>query len=74
VVLQRSQPPADQFKSGVFDRVGRAAGPAVHLAHPCLPRDYQPWFDNSRRLRALVSEFENLSLRVVDDDPRWGRK
>lgn len=37
-------------------------------------RDYQPWFDNSRHLRALVSELEDLSLRVLDDDPRWGRK
>lgn len=37
-------------------------------------RDYQPWFDNSRRLRALVTELEDLSLRVVEDDPRWGRK
>lgn len=37
-------------------------------------RDYQPWFDNSRRLRALVSELEDLSLRALDRDPRWGRK
>lgn len=36
--------------------------------------DYQPWLDNSRHLRALVSELEDLSLRVLDDDPRWGRK
>jgi hypothetical protein len=37
-------------------------------------RDYQPWFDNSRQLRALVNELEDLSLRMLDDDPRWGRK
>jgi hypothetical protein len=37
-------------------------------------RDYQPWFDNSRRLRALITELEDLSLRMLDDDPRWGRK
>jgi hypothetical protein len=36
--------------------------------------DYQPWFDNSRRLRALVTDLEDLSLRVLGDDPRWGRK
>lgn len=36
--------------------------------------DYQPWFDNSRRLRALVNELEDLSLRMLDHDPRWGRK
>ncbi|HEX5347414.1 MAG TPA: DUF6788 family protein [Pseudonocardiaceae bacterium] len=37
-------------------------------------RDYQPWFDNSRRLRALVTELEGVSLRALDDDPRWGHK
>jgi uncharacterized protein DUF6788 len=37
-------------------------------------RDYQPWFDNSRQLRTLVSELEDLSLRVLDRDPRWGPK
>ena len=37
-------------------------------------RDYQPCFDNSRRLRALVTELENLSLHLLDQDPRWGRK
>ncbi len=37
-------------------------------------RDYQPWFDNSRRLHALVTELEGLSLRVLEDDPRWGSK
>ena len=36
--------------------------------------DYQPWFDNSRRLRALVTELEDLSLRALNEDPRWGRK
>lgn len=36
--------------------------------------DYQPWFDNSRRLRGLVTELEGLSLRALDADPRWGRK
>lgn len=34
-------------------------------------RDYQPWFDNARRLRALVTELETLTLSVVDQDPRW---
>lgn len=37
-------------------------------------RDYQPWFDNARHLRTLTAELENLSLRVLDADPRWGRK
>jgi hypothetical protein len=37
-------------------------------------RDYQPWFDNARQLRALVSELETLTLNMIDHDPRWGRK
>lgn len=37
-------------------------------------RDYQPWFDNSRRLRTLITELEGVSLQVLDEDPRWGRK
>jgi len=35
--------------------------------------DYQPWFDNQRRLRALISELENLSQEIADNDPRWDR-
>ena len=36
--------------------------------------DYQSWFDNARRAKALLSELEALSLQQVDDDPRWGAK
>ena len=32
--------------------------------------DYREWFDNQRRLRALMHELEQLSLAVVDADPR----
>ena len=35
--------------------------------------DYQPWFDNQRRLRALVAELETLSQEIADNDPRWNR-
>jgi hypothetical protein len=35
--------------------------------------DYQPWFDNHRRLRELIAEFEALSLDIADNDPRWNR-
>lgn len=33
---------------------------------------YQSWFDNARRLRSLVSELEELSLRVVERSEGWG--
>jgi hypothetical protein len=35
--------------------------------------DYQPWFDNHRRLRELITELENLSLDIAEADPRWNR-
>jgi hypothetical protein len=35
--------------------------------------DYGPWFDNERKARALMAELEQISLMVVDEDPRWHR-
>ena len=32
--------------------------------------DYQPWFDNHRRLRELIAELETLTLAIADADPR----
>jgi hypothetical protein len=34
--------------------------------------DYRGFFDGDRRLRALVRELEELSLRVIGRDPRLG--
>lgn len=36
--------------------------------------DYQPWFDNARRARTLLTELETLSLTIVDADPRTTRR
>jgi uncharacterized protein DUF6788 len=36
--------------------------------------DYQPWFDNHRRLRELIAELEALSQAIADADPRWNRR
>jgi len=36
--------------------------------------DYQPWFENSKRLKELVAELEALSLQEVHDDARWRQK
>jgi hypothetical protein len=36
--------------------------------------DYAGWFDNQRRLRALLAELEELSLAIVEADPRWKNK
>ncbi|MBV9094324.1 MAG: hypothetical protein JO132_10675 [Streptosporangiaceae bacterium] len=35
--------------------------------------DYQPWFDNQRRLRELIAEVQTLSQEIADNDPRWNR-
>lgn len=35
---------------------------------------YQDWFDNDRRLRALVSELEQLSAGFVERAEGWGTK
>jgi hypothetical protein len=35
--------------------------------------DYQPWFDNHKRLRELIAELEALSLDIAESDPRWNR-
>lgn len=34
-------------------------------------REYQEYFDNSRRIKELVRELEALSVEVIDRDPRW---
>lgn len=33
--------------------------------------EYQAYFDNHRRLKELVHELEDLSMAIVDRDPRW---
>ncbi len=35
--------------------------------------DYQPWFDNHKRLRELIAELQELSLEIAENDPRWNR-
>ncbi len=32
--------------------------------------DYQPYFDNARRLRELIDQLEAVTLAVIDSDPR----
>ena len=35
---------------------------------------YQPWFDNTRRLRQLISELEALSIQAADEAEGWAHK
>ena len=32
---------------------------------------YQPWFNNTRRLRELVAELEALSVATIEDTENW---
>jgi Family of unknown function (DUF6788) len=35
--------------------------------------DYQPWIDNDRRLRELLTRLEALGAAALEADPRWER-
>jgi hypothetical protein len=35
--------------------------------------DYQPLFDNARKLRALLAELHDLTLEIIETDPRQDR-
>jgi hypothetical protein len=35
---------------------------------------YKPWFDDARKLRALINELETLSLQAAEYLNGWGRK
>ena len=37
-------------------------------------RRYQDWFDNDRRLKALVTELEELSITIADQAEGWPTK
>ncbi|MGH8907164.1 MAG: DUF6788 family protein [Egibacteraceae bacterium] len=52
-----------------------SCGPAKSPARPppyvlteAQLADYQPWFDNARRLRELVSQLHTLSLQAFEED------
>jgi hypothetical protein len=36
--------------------------------------DYQPFFDNARRLRELVEKLEVLTTSVIESDPRFSER
>src|SRR6185437_15908468 len=37
---------------------------------PAQLADYQPLFDNARKLRALLAELQDLTLDIIDEDDR----
>lgn len=35
---------------------------------------YQPWFDNTRRLKDLIAKLETVSVRAVEQAEGWAKK
>lgn len=50
-------------------KVGRKTVTRLLSEEQCV--EYQELFDNHRRLKELVRELEEISLALVDGDPRW---
>src|SRR6185437_9938775 len=42
----------------------------THRLTPAQLADYQPLFDNARKLRSLLTELQDLTLQVIDEDDR----
>lgn len=36
--------------------------------------DYQPWIDNNRRIRELVTQLEAIGIAALETDPRTPRR
>jgi hypothetical protein len=43
----------------------------THTLSAAQAERYQPWFDNSRRLRELVGELQALSVQVIGEAEGW---
>jgi hypothetical protein len=39
--------------------------------HRRLCEDYQPYFDEARRIKELLAKLETVTLRMVERDVRW---
>ena len=51
-----------------------AAKTVCRWLSPAQQHDYQPWIDNDRRLRELLTQLEALGTAALETDPRWQRK
>lgn len=54
-------------------RGGRSGALVVHGEAGIGPAGYQPWLDNQRRLRVLITQLETLSQVIAGTDPRRDR-
>jgi len=69
----RSDPP--ELHGPYIQWTRRVEGKTVtRLLSPDQLERYQPWFDNARRLRELVTQLETLSLRAAEQAEGWPPK
>lgn len=69
----RSDPPA--LHGPYYSWTRKIAGKTVtRTLTPDQAQRYGPWFDDARRLRALIAELEALSLRIAESAEGWGEK
>jgi hypothetical protein len=64
---------SDEKKHGPYIQWTRSVqGKTVHrrLSEDQL-EEYQPFFDEARRIKELVSKLETVTLHMVERDPRW---
>lgn len=67
----RADPPELHGPYLQWTRRGADGKTVTRYLSPELLERYQAWFDNARRLRELVSELEELSLRIVERSEGW---
>ncbi|MBA3358759.1 MAG: hypothetical protein H0U20_04805 [Thermoleophilaceae bacterium] len=69
----RREPPV--LHGPYYSWTRKIAGKTVtQTLSPDQAERYQPWFTDARRLRALTTELEALSLRIAETAEGWGEK
>lgn len=67
----RADPPELHGPYLQWTRRGTDGRTVTRYLSPDQVERYRPWFDNARRLREIVSELEEFSLRVVERSEGW---
>lgn len=69
----RAEPPA--LHGPYYSWTRKIAGKTItRTLSPEQAERYGPWFEDSRKLRALSAELETLTLRIAEATEGWGKK
>lgn len=68
-----SDPPSLHGPYWYWTRKVRAKTVSRSLS-PEQVEEYEPWFENEKRLRSLVRQLEDLSLSIAENDPRTPKR